>query len=809
MKKSIRVGTRESKLALLQTELVVHKLQEAWPELQIEIVPMSTKGDQILNRSLASFGGKGVFTKELEVSLLRGDIDLAVHSAKDMPMEFPKGLTMGAVLEREEPSDVLITMDGTDIRSMKQGSVIGTSSLRRELQIKQLNPDVVIKVLRGNVLTRLSKLEQGLYDGILLAKAGLKRLHIEGYPATNYHMQPLISNKFLPAPGQGILAVECREQDEEIQQILKKVHSYEAEAMLMAERMYLHELNGGCNAPAAAYCRYDWEQECLVMEGMYAKDGVHPKYHELIMEIPKEIKANREELFKEMIPVAKELGRQLAKELNTGKVYLIGAGPGDEGLLTVRAKKLIQEADVIVYDSLISPSLLQETKEDSEWIYAGKRANHHYLRQEEINKVLWQKAKEGNMVVRLKGGDPFIFGRGAEEALELREHGIEFEIVPGVSSCYSVPAYAGIPVTDRRFTSSFHVITGHEQAGNENERVNYEALAKTEGTLIFLMGVRQMETICNKLISFGKDPQTEAAIIAKGTTRKQEMLKGTLETLPQLVKEKGIPTPAIFVVGNVVSFAEPLKWFEGNAHFKKRVLLTGTNTWIQSAKEKVTQFGADPIPFSLIRVEEAEEERVKELFVERLSSFQWIVFTSRNGVRIFFEHWKKQRQDMRVLSNIRFAVIGKGTAEELEKYGIYADFIPQQFSTVDMAKEWVPTLKQEERVLFMRAKEGNKEFCKYLEEAGIAYEDFPLYHIVAEEKKKEELNRLIKEVDYVVLASGSVAKVFADMLEEKQDRNYEILSIGPVTTKVAKEVGIEVDKTASIYSIEGILELLR
>lgn len=806
-KEKIRVGTRESKLALLQTEFVVKKLKEACPDLTIEVIPMSTKGDQILDRSLASFGGKGVFTKELEVALLNHTIDLAVHSAKDMPMEFPEGLAMGAVLEREAPSDVFLTMDGTDIRNMKPGSVIGTSSLRRELQIKQLNPNVTIKVLRGNVLTRLSKLEQGQYDGIVLAAAGLKRLGIKGYPSTKYHMQPLLSKTFLPAPGQGILGVECREDDEETKNILSKIHSYEGEVMLMAERMYLQELNGGCNAPAGAYCRY--EDGLLVMEGMYASDGIHPKYGEISVEIPKEMLEKKEPMFQQMVSMAKETGVKLAKQIHTGKVYLIGAGPGDERLLTVRAKQLIQKADVLVYDSLISPVLLQDTKKECEWIYAGKRSNHHHLPQEETNQVLWKKAQEGKMVVRLKGGDPFIFGRGAEEALELREHGIDFEIVPGISSCYSVPAYAGIPVTDRRFASSFHVITGHEQEREDGERLDYEILAKEEGTLVFLMGVKQIEKICERLIAFGKDPKTETAIIAKGTTRMQELLVGTLETLPKLVKEKGIPTPAIFVVGKVVTFAESLKWFEGNAHFKKRVLLTGTDTWIQSAKEKVEQFGAYPIPFSLIRVEQEGEEKVKQLFEERLDTFDWIVFTSRNGVRIFFEQWKQQRKDMRKLASHKFAVIGKGTEKELEKYGIYADFVPEKFSSEDMAKEWIPSLKQEERVLFMRAKEGNKEFCRHFEEAGIVYEDFALYHIVAEEKKQEELNRLIKEVDYVVLASGSVAKVFANMLDESHQKTYELLSIGPVTTKVAKEVGLQVDQTAKEYSMEGILELLR
>lgn len=815
MKQTLRIGTRESKLALLQTDIVVKKLKECIPQLTIEVIPMSTKGDQILNRSLASFGGKGVFTKELEVALLDKSIDIAVHSAKDMPMEFPKGLQMGAVLEREDPSDVLVTMDGTKIADMKEGSVIGTSSLRRELQIKQQNEGVQIRVLRGNVQTRLSKLESGQYDGIILARAGLNRLGVEAYPKTKYHMETLLSERFLPAPGQGILAIECRENDEEVLAILETIHSKEGAEMLFAERAYLQTLNGGCNAPAGAYCRR--ENGKLVMEAMYAKDGIHTKYAKQELEVESfDSEGDVDSQKSHTDSFAKQLGKNLAEQVNIGKVYLVGAGAGDEGLLTVKARDLLQKADVIVYDSLISTSILQETKVDSEWIYAGKRSNNHHLPQEETNEILWKKAKEGKMVVRLKGGDPFIFGRGAEEALELLEHGVDFEIVSGVSSCYSVPAYAGVPVTDRRYASSFHVITGQEQVGRAVDRVNYEVLAKEEGTLIFLMGVKRLEEICNTLIQYGKDKNTPAGIFSKGTTRQQKFLTGTLETLPKIVKEKGIAMPAIIVIGHVVSFSEQLQWMKGNAHFKKRVLLTGTKLWCEKAKEKIEQFGAQAIPFSLIRVEEEKEEILRPLFQRQeekkgIEKFEWIVFTSRNGVELFFEQWKKYRRDIRELAKFKFAVIGSGTADTLREYGIEADFVPQKFSSEDMAKEWVKTLSKEERVLLLRAKEGSMALPKALKEASIIYEDIPLYHIVGEEKKREELNRVLKEVDYVAIASGSAGRVFANMIEEgeKEEISYQILSIGKETTKTCENAGLTVHKTANIYSIDGILELLR
>lgn len=789
----IRIGTRKSQLALLQTQIAVEKIKQVAPEIEIEIVPMTTKGDQLLNRSLASFGGKGVFTKELEVDLLSGKIDLAVHSAKDLPLVLPKGLTIGAVLEREDPSDILVTMNGTKAKDLPIGSVIGTSSLRRELQIKQINPELKIKMLRGNVQTRLDKLKSGEYDGIILAAAGLKRLGILPYPNSEYSMETLLFEQFLPAPAQGILAIECREKDlqekNEIAQIMKVIHHEEAYQMLQAERNYLAGIGGGCNAPAAAWCRKEngkWK-----ISAMYAQDGIKMQYYTL------EGSKNPE-----------QLGQQAAKKLKVGKVYLVGAGAGNEELLTKRAEQLVKQADVIVYDSLIATSILQNTKENSKWIYAGKRASNHHLKQEEIIKILIEEAKKGQMVVRLKGGDPFIFGRGAEEAIALVEAKIPFEIVSGVSSCYSVPAYAGIPVTDRKSASSFHVITGHEQAGGS--RINYEILAKEEGTLIFLMGVHQMGEICRQLMQFGKDPMTPVAVISEGTTNRQKTLVATLKTLEEKAKETRIKTPAIIVVGEVVKWTESLQWFYGNRYFSKRVLLTGTPMWTELGKEKLKELGAMPVLFSLIRTECSGKEQLQQLLLTGdYKKFKWFVFTSRNGVRYFFENWKECGMDLRNLYGIKFAVIGRGTAKTLKEYGIIADFVPKVFTSTAMAEEWIPTLEKEESVLLLRAKEGSKALPTALRERNIPYLDLDLYQIVPEYKKTEELKRILSDIDYVVLASGSAARVFAEMTEKEKFGNYKVLSIGPETTKVAENAGISVYQTAKTYSIDGILDLLR
>ena len=482
MQKVIRIGTRRSRLALAQTYLVKEKIERAFPDIQAEILEISTKGDELLDRSLTSFGGKGVFTRELEEALLSGRIDLAVHSAKDMPMEFPEGLGIGAALSRAAVEDVAVTRDGTALRDLKPGSVVGTSSLRRELQIKAINPLVKIKMIRGNVQTRLRKLSEEQYDAIVLAAAGLQRLELSG--GNEYCFEYLDTAVCLPAAGQAILAVESR--NGHLTEVLEKIHDPEAAVSLMAERAYLSAIGGSCNAPAAALSRL--EGNTLSMEVLFAPDGRHLK------------RAAGSKVTGLDTEKAEELGRELAAKICRGKVWLAGAGPGDKNLVTQRCLSCIREADAVIYDSLATDSLLNEARTDAELIYAGKRASHHHLKQEETNALLIRMALEGKNVVRLKGGDPFIFGRGGEEARELKEAGIDFEIVPGVSSCYGAPAYAGIPVTHRDHASSFHVITGHEGSHKESKVLDYATLAKEEGTLIILIGLKNLPNILKNLI---------------------------------------------------------------------------------------------------------------------------------------------------------------------------------------------------------------------------------------------------------------------------------------------------------------------
>lgn len=794
MKNVIKIGTRKSKLALIQTDIVKDKIKKAFPQIEVEIVKIDTKGDQILDKSLTSFGGKGVFTAELEAELLSGAVDIAVHSAKDMPMDFPEGLGIGAVLDRADVRDTFVTTTGKKLEELEPGSVVGTSSLRRELLIKEINPYVKIKLLRGNVQTRLSKLRDGQYDGIILAAAGIERLGYE--KEEGIHYQYLDPDVFLPAAGQGILAVESRTEDAEMAEILAAIHSEKAECLLMAERAFLKTIGGSCNAPAAALCRE--ENGELSMRAMYVKDGIHSRKTYMTVNIEGKSK----------VEVATELGIQVAHEVNKGMVYLVGAGPGDEDLLTRKGLRLLREADVVVYDNLASSSLLNEVRDDAELIYAGKRSSNHHLKQYETNELLVKLALEGKNVVRLKGGDPYIFGRGGEEGQELREAGVDFEVVPGISSSYSVPAYCGIPVTHRDFASSFHVITGHE--GNHKNGVsvlNYETLAKEEGTLIFLMGLKNLPNIVASLMENGKDPATPVGVLQEGTTARQRVATGTLADIVEVVKREGIKTPAITVVGDVVGLRQVLDWYGHKPLSGKSVLVTGTTSMVNRLSPILKEEGAEAISFSLIRT---ERMRLPELDValKEIDKYNWIVFTSANGVECFFEEMQEIRKDIRDLAHVRFAVIGDGTRKALEAHGIFCDFIPTAYSSKDMAEAMIPHIEKDENVLLLRAEEANRVLPDALEKAGISHKCISLYHTVTDERKADELNRLIKMVDYVTFASSSAVRAFVSMVDNLDEVKGKYISIGPVTTKTAQENGLSIAKTAVVYTARGMVETM-
>mgnify|MGYP005784681401 FL=1 len=412
--------------------------------------------------------------------------------------------------------------------------------------------------------------------------------------------------------------------------------------------------------------------------------------------------------------------------MSDGKVWLVGAGPGDAGLFTLKGKEVLNQADVVVYDSLVGQGIMTMIPSRAKKINVGKRASNHTMPQEQINEVLLKEAKKGQKVVRLKGGDPFLFGRGGEELELLEEEQIPYEIVPGVTSPISVPAYNGIPVTHRDYCSSVHIITGHKKAGAEYD-IDFEALVRTKGTLVFLMGVKALSDICQGLLKAGMDREMPAAILQKGTTARQKRIVATVSTLAEEVRRQGIETPAIIVVGKVCALADKFSWYEKLPLAGWKVLLTRPKDLISSMAGKLRRMGAEVLELPAIRTEPIEENPELEKAMEVLSEYQWLVFTSPTGVKVFFQQMKKYGKDIRSLGQAKVAAIGEGTRKKLEERGIFADLMPEVYDGASLGKALAEVCDGSEKILIPRARLGTRELLIPLEEKGIHTDDIPTY----------------------------------------------------------------------------------
>jgi len=493
-----------------------------------------------------------------------------------------------------------------------------------------------------------------------------------------------------------------------------------------------------------------------------------------------------------------------------GKVYLVGAGPGDPGLITIKGLKVLEKADTVIYDYLANPELLSYCREDVELIYVGKKGGNHTMSQEEINKLLAKKALEGKLVVRLKGGDPFLFGRGGEEIEELIKHGIPFEVIPGVTSAIAVPAYAGIPVTHRNFTSTLAIVTGHEAEGKRESKIDFSALAKL-GTLIFLMGVKNLPHIVENLIKEGKSQDTPCAVIQWGTTPKQKVATGTLENIVDKVAEAGITAPAIIVVGEVVSLREKLKWFETKPLFGKRILVTRTREQASKLKEALVELGAQVFEVPTIKVEYIlNGETLTKL--KELPRYDWLVFTSENGVIAFFSALAKLDLDLRFIANQKIAVIGPGTESALKKYFIKPDLRPEKDYTQEglLAAFSLVDLKGK-RVLLIRAKVARDVLPKGLAELGANVEILPIYETKLPEESKEKLVLILRQgVDVITFTSSSTVENFFKLLEGTEVKLSKVLFavIGPITANTLRQYGFEPEIIAKENTIQGLVSAI-
>lgn len=500
--------------------------------------------------------------------------------------------------------------------------------------------------------------------------------------------------------------------------------------------------------------------------------------------------------------------------MGKGIVYLVGAGPGDPGLITLKGLRCLQQADVVVYDRLASPRLLSFVREDAELIYAGKAPGRHSFAQEEINRILAEKAEQGYRVVRLKGGDPFVFGRGGEEASYLAERGIPFEVVPGVTSGIGVAAYAGIPVTHRDYSSTVALITGNEDPEKEDSSLRWQHLATGVDTLIFYMGMRNLPLIVKKLLEHGRAPETPVALVTWGTRPEQRTVTGTLADIEEKARRAGLSHPVIIVVGEVVRLREKLSWYEQKPLFGKRVLVARARGQGGSMAEKIEALGGEPWEFPTIAIAPPEDFGPLDAAISRLGEFDWVVFTSANGVEAFFGRMRELRVDIRALGAAKIIAIGPRTREAVEKYGLFCDLMPEEFvaeGIVAMLQEY--DLKGK-KFLLPRSDIARKALPQALAQMGAEVVEVPAYRTLPAEGNREELLKMLREKKLHVLTftSSSTVRNFVRLLPENELpsllEGVTVACIGPITAETAKELGVRVDVVASKYTVDGLLEAL-
>ena len=498
--------------------------------------------------------------------------------------------------------------------------------------------------------------------------------------------------------------------------------------------------------------------------------------------------------------------------MKTGKVWLVGAGPGDIGLFTLKGLKVLEQADVVVYDSLVGQGVLSRIPAEAKLINVGKRASHHIMRQEDINQVLLEEAQKGHRVVRLKGGDPFLFGRGGEELELLEENGIAYEVVPGVTSSIAVPAYNGVPVTHRDFCSSVHIITGHKRAEKEYD-IDFHALVDTKGTLVFLMGVSALPDICTGLMNAGMDKNMPAAILQKGTTAGQKRIVATVSTLEEEVKRQGIETPAIIVVGKVCTLAEKFGWYEELPLAGWKVLVTRPKELISRTADKLREKGAEVLELPAIRTVPMEDQNLLHEAFSKLETYQWLVFTSPAGVEVFFRQMEKKKIDLRSLGNAKIAVIGEGTKKKFLERGIYPDFMPSVYDGNTLGKELGALLNGTEKILIPRASLGNRELAEELKKTGAQVDDVPTYEtgyvsspLINEKKEFEE-----GTIDLAVFTSASTVKGFVESTKGLDYSRVRAACIGKQTRAAADSYGMQtyMSEKATIDSLIELVETLK
>ena len=498
-----------------------------------------------------------------------------------------------------------------------------------------------------------------------------------------------------------------------------------------------------------------------------------------------------------------------------GKVYLIGAGPGDPGLLTLRARDLLSRADVVVYDYLANEAFLKFCRKDAELIYVGKKGGDHTLSQEGINQLLVDRAGSGNHVARLKGGDPYVFGRGAEEAQELLQAGIDFEVIPGVTSAVAAPAYAGIPLTHRRYASSVSFITGHEDPDKPESAHNWASLATGTSTLVFFMGVKNLQHISHSLIQAGMDPQTPAALVRWGTTCMHRSMVSTIQDIPGQAVKQGFKAPSLLVVGHVVRLRDELNWFEKLPLLGRGVVVTRAREQASGLLEQLRELGACCYEFPTIEIQSLPDYSDVQQAISHLSGYDWLVFTSVNGVLYFWAELERASLDSRALGGRKVAAIGPATAQALEQRGIRPDFVPDKYVAESVVQGLLNLGVQGKKVLIPRAKVAREVLPQELEKAGADVHVLPVYQTGLAQESGQGILEAMQEgsISYITFTSSSTVENFFSLVQpgevaRHQDQGLRLVCIGPVTAGTLNGFGLEADIVPEDYTIPGLVNVL-
>ncbi|MBI5056731.1 MAG: uroporphyrinogen-III C-methyltransferase [Nitrospirae bacterium] len=516
--------------------------------------------------------------------------------------------------------------------------------------------------------------------------------------------------------------------------------------------------------------------------------------------------------------------------MQKGKVYIVGAGPGDISLLTVKGLKCLQKAEVVVYDFHLNAQVLNYISRDAEFIYAGKRGGHHTMTQDEINRTLVEKSKEGKTICRLKGGDPFVFGRGGEEAETLANEGIEFEIVPGVSSAIAAPAYAGIPLTHRLYSSSLAIVPGYEDENKKESSIDWARLATGVGTIVFLMAVKNIAHVCRQLIDNGRKPETPVAVVRWGTRPEQTTLVGDLKSIPGLVRENDIKPPAVMVVGDVVKLREVLKWYEKKPLFGQRILVTREHSY---GFDTLEESGAEIIDFPTIKIVPPVDWAEMDRAIDKIESYNWLIITSANGVKYFFNRLFERDRDIRDLKGIKICAVGSKTAEAINKLGIKVDLVPEEFNAEGLICAFLKEAEKLRRCedeksstsqplnlptsslaglkfLLPRAETAREILPQKIRELGGEIDVVTAYRAVKPETHGRRIRRFLKEgkITIATFTSAATFKNFMEITGGDADgllKDVAIAVIGPVTAKAVEKAGLKVSIMPKEATIEAMV----